>query len=140
MFSRFFYYTYNYIHIHKCHLFKYILRDWLAHAQCYQLCIIIITECFDWKSFTGASIKGGRDCPPPFLGSYWHPCFIKHRLFFIACQGIGPKFRVKTINEPKMKNKFISKVNFIIFSCFFLHPNYLLKLSLFTMYSVYRNL
>jgi len=42
------------------------------------LLIIIITESFDWKFFT------------------------KHRLLFIACQGIGPKFRVKTINESSI--------------------------------------
>ena len=53
--------------------------------------VLLLLQCFDWKSF------------------------IRHRLFIIACQGIGPKFRVKTINEPKMKNKFISKVNFLIF-------------------------
>ena len=57
--------------------------------------VLLLLQCFDWKSFN------------------------RHRLFIIACQSIGPKFRVKTINEPKMKNKFISKVNFIIFSCFF---------------------
>ena len=45
------------------------------------LLIIIITESFDWKFFT------------------------KHRLLFIACQGIGPKFRVKPVNEPKTKKR-----------------------------------
>ena len=45
------------------------------------LLIIVITESFDWKFFT------------------------KHRLLFIACQGIGPKFRVKPVNEPKTKKR-----------------------------------
>ena len=30
---------------------------------------------------------------------------IKHRLFFMTCQGIGPKFRVKPVNEPKTKKR-----------------------------------
>ena len=76
-FLRFFYYTYNYMYIHKCHLFKYFLRDWLAHAQCYVSCI--------YKLLLLQRV------------------LIGNLLLFIACQGIGPKFRVKTVNEPKIK-------------------------------------